>query len=245
MKRKAPWDFGKGSMETIDGILFIGLAEIISIVILTAIMIGTMERERMINDKRELYIHAIRALVMAIEEKDPYTKMHSHNVASFSASIASELGFDEERVERIYIAGLLHDIGKIGVPETIINKPDRLTDEEFDIIKLHPGNGIRIIANIGFSHDIENAVCQHHERWDGSGYQIGLRNEELPVFARILAVADTIDAMSSARAYRSRQPISRIIEELDRESGRQFDPEIVTVARKLLLDGTFQKRSMA
>jgi putative nucleotidyltransferase with HDIG domain len=232
-------------MEMIKDVLFIGIAAIIAITILAAILIGTIERQRMVTDKREVYLHTIRALVMAIEEKDPYTRMHSHNVASFAASIAQEMGHNAQAVERIYIAGLLHDIGKIGVPETIINKPGRLTDEEYDTVKLHPGSAVRIIHNIGFPHDIVNAVCQHHERWDGSGYQIGLEGDEAPVFARILAVADTIDAMTSSRSYRSPIPIAAVMEELDRESGRQFDPEVVRIAKLLISDGTLLKRSMA
>ena len=232
-------------MGNIDGIIGIGFLAMVLIMILAVILIGAVEHDRVIEERQNVYFQTIRALVVAIEEKDPYTKMHSHNVASFASSIAKEMGLDSEKTQRIYIAGLLHDIGKIAVPELIINKPAKLTEAEYNLVKLHPGNGVRIVQNVAFSNNIIGAVCQHHERWDGEGYQAGLAGEEIILFARILAVADTIDAMTSERSYRSARHIHDVLDELDRESGFQFDPEIVVVAKRLLVDGTLSKRSLA
>lgn len=230
-----------GRVPMINGVVVIGATAIIAITVLAVFLIGVLERGRFVQDKRQVYLNTIKALVMAIEEKDTYTQKHSANVAVFSAQIAETMGFDQKQIDRIYIAALLHDIGKIGVPEALINKCGPLSAEEYDLVKQHPADGVKIIERIGFSHDIIAAVCEHHECWDGGGYLIGLRGCEIPVFARIIAIADTIDAMSTTRPYRQAMPVDVILQELEKESGAQFDPEITRVAIKLVRDGLLNK----
>lgn len=230
-----------GRCPMINGVVVIGTTAITAIAILAIILIGVLEQDRLKQDKRQVYLNTIKALVMAIEEKDPYTKMHSSNVAVFSAKIAETMGFQQEYIERIYIAGLLHDIGKIGVPEALINKRGPLSDREYEVVKQHPADGVKIVERVGFSHDIVAAVCEHHERWDGDGYLIGLRDREIPVFARIIAIADTIDAMSTDRSYRHAKSVDDVIEELGKKAGFQFDPQIAQIAIKLVKNGMLNK----
>jgi HD-GYP domain-containing protein (c-di-GMP phosphodiesterase class II) len=140
-------------------------------------------------------------------------------------------------LEEIHIAAILHDVGKIGISELIISKPDRLSREEFDVMKDHPAHGLRILDPIGFSSFITNAIYQHHERYDGKGYPQGLTGDQITLGARILNVADTIDAMISERPYRGMITRDNVLLELEREAGRQFDPEVALVARRLIDKG--------
>jgi HD-GYP domain-containing protein (c-di-GMP phosphodiesterase class II) len=141
--------------------------------------------------------------------------------------MAREMKFDESLTEKLEIAGLLHDIGKIGVPENILCKPGKLTDEEYNTIKLHPDRGKQMLDNIKKFNDVSFWLSCHHERWDGKGYPLGLKGEEIPITARILAIGDTYDAMTSNRSYRQGLPHSVAAEEIKRCAGSQFDPEIV------------------
>jgi HD-GYP domain-containing protein (c-di-GMP phosphodiesterase class II) len=140
-------------------------------------------------------------------------------------------------LEEIHIASILHDVGKIGISERIISKPDRLSPEEFDIMKDHPAHGIRILDPIGFSPSIMSAIFQHHERYDGKGYPQGISGEEITLGARILNVADTIDAMVSERPYRGIISSAEVVQELEKESGRQFDPHVAASAKRLIEKG--------
>ena len=205
--------------------------------ILSSQVVTAMENAALYEDQRENYFRTVQALVAAVEAKDPYTRWHSTNVAKYAVAIARDLGMSPSQLEEIHIASILHDIGKIGISELIISKPERLSREEFDIMKDHPAHGIRILEPIGFSPSITNAIYQHHERYEGNGYPQGLAGEQIALAARILSVADTIDAMVSERPYRGMISSQDVILELERESGRQFDPSVAESARRLIEKG--------
>ena len=171
-----------------------------------------------------LFEQTAEALASAIDAKDPYTHGHSARVAIYSTQIAREAGKSEEECEKVYFAALLHDVGKIGVPSAVINKPGRLTDEEFALIKLHPVLGNQILSSIQQSPYLSIGAHFHHERYDGRGYPDGLKGEDIPDIARIIAVADSYDAMTSKRSYRDPIPQQTVREELVKGIGTQFDP---------------------
>ena len=176
---------------------------------------------------RASLLNAITALVYALEAKDKYTSGHSQRVAKVSEAIARELGVPQQGIKKIRLAGLIHDIGKIGVRESVLNKPDKLTDKEFQHIKYHCELGERILAPIVEEKEILQVVRHHHERYDGSGYPDGLSGQQIPLGARILAVADSYDAMVSERPYREAMNIEAVCTEIERYVGTQFDPEVV------------------
>jgi putative two-component system response regulator len=173
---------------------------------------------------RKSYLNAVTALAFALEAKDKYTSGHSERVASISVAIGKELALPDVFIERMRIAGWIHDIGKIGIPEAILNKPGRLTPEEFLLVKSHCEIGERILRPIVEDDDVLSIVKHHHERYDGKGYPDGLAGEKIPIGARVLAVADTYDAMTSERPYRKAMEISIVTTELERNKGSQFDP---------------------
>jgi putative nucleotidyltransferase with HDIG domain len=207
------------------------------VLILSSQVVTAMENASLYEDLRESYFRTVQALVAAVEAKDPYTRWHSTNVAKYAVAVARDLGMSPSQLEEIHIASILHDVGKIGISELIISKPDRLSREEFDIMKDHPAHGIRILEPIGFSSAITSAIYQHHERFDGTGYPQGLAGERISFAARILNVADTIDAMVSERPYRGTISSRDVLVELERESGRQFDPKVAEAARRLIEKG--------
>lgn len=165
-------------------------------------------------------------LLKTIEIKDPYTKGHSESVAYFSSLIAKTIGLEDDEIEKIQFSALLHDVGKIMIDRKILAKPSTLNSAEEAIIRKHPEMGARILKSINSPKDIVSAVMHHHERWDGTGYPNKLFAYEIPLFARILAVADAFDAMISDRPYRSKKQMDHALKELLSNSGYQFDPEI-------------------
>ncbi len=187
----------------------------------------SLENYILFNNMHDLFMHSIEALVAAIEAKDPYTAGHSERVTAIAGLIAQELGLDSKDQEDLRIAAILHDIGKIGISEQILCSKQRLTDEEFTIIKSHPGKGADILKHVSeFAHLIPG-VRHHHERFDGRGYPEGLAGEEIPLKARIIAVADTFDAITSNRTYRRKNTFDFAVEEIKKCSGSQFDPQMV------------------
>ncbi len=172
------------------------------------------------------YLESIETLRYTIEAKDIYTRGHSDRVSEFSVLIGKKLGLSDADLNNLKIGGLFHDIGKIGVPDSILQKADKLTDDEYSQIKQHPNIGVHILSNATIFKDILPIVEHHHERFDGKGYPGGLAGEEIPYLARIAAVADSFDAMSSRRAYRESLPKEKILSEFMRCRGTQFDPEI-------------------
>lgn len=182
----------------------------------------------------EMSLQLMQMLSTTIEAKDEYTKGHSHRVAEYSVLIARELGWNEKELSNLKNAAHLHDIGKIAIPDTILNKPSKLSEEEFSIIKEHTIIGANILKNISLIDHVQEIVRNHHERYDGNGYPDGLKGKEIPLHARIVAVADSYDAMSSQRIYRNQLPPEKIIQELENNKGTQFDPEITDIFLNLL-----------
>jgi putative nucleotidyltransferase with HDIG domain len=202
-----------------------GLAKL-SALALSNLMRQDVER-RHTSERQSLFMGAVRSLVAAIDAKDPYTRGHSERVAHLSSGLALAMGLDPESVERVRITGLVHDVGKIGVPDDILRKPGALTDAEFDAIKQHPVLGARILRSVPFLARHIPIVELHHERPDGRGYPTGLRGDDIPLAARIVHVADAYDAMTSARAYRGARPSGDALRELWRCAGTEFHAEIV------------------
>lgn len=186
----------------------------------------------------KLSLQAMLSLAQTIDAKDKYTKGHSTRVAKYSKKIAIKLGLPETEQDTVYYMGLLHDIGKIGIPDDIINKPQKLTDEEFAIIQKHPEIGHDILKNIGEIPNIEMGARWHHERLDGKGYPDGLKGDEIPMLVRIISVADAYDAMTSKRSYRDILPQSYIRSELEKGKNKQFDPEIAEAMIQLIDEDT-------
>jgi len=176
---------------------------------------------------REAFLNSIKALADALEAKDEYTSGHSQRVTEIAVAIAKEMSLPKQTIEQIMLAGLLHDIGKIGVRESILNKPSSLTKEEFQHVKLHCDIGVRILVNLIEDEEILSMVGHHHERFDGNGYPDGLKRDQIPVGAKILAVADSYDAMTSERPYRQAMTTEKALEEIECCRGSQFDPDVV------------------
>ena len=192
------------------------------------------EVERKTKEIEGLSLHVVHTLADAIDAKDAYTKGHSGRVAEYSKEIAKRAGYTVERQEEIYMMGLLHDVGKIGVPDAVINKPGKLTDEEFERIKTHPGRGAKILKNIEEMPKLAVGARWHHERFDGRGYPDKLSGDDIPEEARIIAVADAYDAMTSNRSYRDIIPQEVVKSELEKGSGTQFDPQFAAIMLEII-----------
>ena len=178
-------------------------------------------------EQQRAYEATVGALCQAVETKDFYTRGHSDRVSRGSVMIAREIGMRSDRVEAIRYAGMLHDVGKLGVPTKVLQKTGKLTEEEYAAIQLHPMRGLDIVREIGFLDEALAGIMHHHERIDGRGYPMGLAGDEIPEFARVLAVADAFDSMTSTRSYRGARPSDEAIAELRKWSGTQFDPAFV------------------
>jgi HD-GYP domain-containing protein (c-di-GMP phosphodiesterase class II) len=190
-------------------------------------LMAFLENVALYEQQRATFMGTIRAMTAAIDAKDRYTRGHSERVAFMSRQLALASGLAPAEADRIHVAALIHDVGKIGVPERVLCKPGRLTDEEFELIKLHPEIGRNILQDIPTLADCLPGVLHHHERWDGRGYPHGLAGEDIPLIARIIGLADTFDAMSSSRSYRSAMPREKVLAEIERCAGSQFDPGLV------------------
>ena len=200
----------------------------------------TRERER---EARLLFEQTAAALANAIDEKDPYTQGHSMRVATYSRLIAERAGMDEATCDEMYYAGLLHDVGKIGIPDAIINKRGKPTNEEYEILKTHPERGDRILSSIVQSPYLREGARHHHERYDGTGYPDGLAGEEIPALARVIAVADAYDAMSSKRSYRDTMTQPMVRAQIEQGLGTQFDPVFGRIMLELIdEDADYQMR---
>lgn len=191
--------------------------------------------EKYINEKSNI-VDLITSLAKTLDSRDNYTAFHSNNVARYSKGIAEELKLPKNVCENIYMGGLLHDIGKIGIPEGILNKSSRLTSDEFENIKQHPMIGYQLVKHIKpFERSgMLNMILYHHERYDGQGYPVGLRGKEIPIEARIMAVADAFDAMTSHRVYREAKRLEDTLNEIRNQKGSQFDPDVVDAFLKMI-----------
>lgn len=192
-----------------------------------------MENAGLYARQRALSLGVLESLTAAIDAKDTYTCGHSQRVAHLSQQLALASGMGVEQAERVRIAGLVHDVGKIGVPEAVLCKSGKLTEEEFDAIKKHPEMGYKILKDLPLLEDILPGVLYHHERWDGRGYPHGIAGEAIPPIARIIALADTFDAMSSNRSYRSAMARERVLAEIVKCAGSQFDPALAALFVKI------------
>jgi len=200
------------------------------------------EKERVEIEKRHveeiasLNMRTIEALALAIEAKDHTTHTHLQRVRTYAVEIAKELGLSASEIEALRAAALLHDIGKLGVPEHIINKPGKLTPEEFERMKVHPLVGAEILDRVAFPYPVAPIVRSHHERWDGSGYPAGLVGEDIPIGARILAAVDCLDALASDRQYRPAIPLDQAMNTVKEKSGTWFDPKVVAILEHRYVD---------
>ena len=198
----------------------------------------SLEVERKTQENEALFLDVVSALAASIDAKDTYTNGHSSRVASYSREIARRYGYSSQRQKEIYMMGLLHDVGKIGIPDAIINKPARLSDDEFAIIKTHTVMGARILSNIKKMPSLVTGARWHHERYDGKGYPDSLVGKEIPEEARIIAVADAYDAMTSRRSYRNALPQKAVRMELENGSGSQFDPVFASIMIAMMDEDT-------
>ncbi|HYK21231.1 MAG TPA: HD domain-containing phosphohydrolase [Pyrinomonadaceae bacterium] len=187
----------------------------------------TAELDRALNSLEGAYRSTLKALTAALEARDSETHGHSERVVTYSLRLGREYGLSSEQMKALEFGSLLHDIGKIGVPDSILRKPAKLTEEEWVRMREHPLHGQQILRGIEFLQGAARVVAQHHEKWDGTGYPIGLRGEEIDICARIFAVADAFDAITSDRVYRAAKPYEAAAKELDDWAGRQFDPAVV------------------
>lgn len=187
----------------------------------------TAELDHALNSLEDAYRSTLRALTAALETRDLETHGHSERVVTYSLRLGKEYGLNSGKMKALEFGSLLHDIGKIGVPDLVLRKPAKLTEEEWVLMREHPVHGQQILRGIEFLEGAALVVGQHHEKWDGSGYPLGLGEEEIDICARIFSVADAFDAITSDRVYRKGKPYEAAAKELDEWAGRQFDPEVV------------------
>ena len=210
---------------------------VVSVLIICAILIVIMLRSRKRQVRfSQLSIQVVEALAAAIDAKDTNTNGHSGRVAEYAEAIAERYGYNEKQLAEIYMMGLLHDVGKIGIPDSVIKKPGHLTDEEYDLIKTHPVKGVKILEKTKEMPRLTVGAHWHHERYDGRGYPDGLSGTDIPEEARIIAVADAYDAMTSSRSYRNPLPADVVRDEIEKGKGAQFDPEFADIMLDIIDD---------
>lgn len=180
-------------------------------------------------------IKALREVGKAVEQKDKYTFNHSARVADYAVKTAAKIKLQKDRIESLYLASIFHDIGKINIPEEVLKKPDKLTDEEFELVKKHPGDGAAMLRKTAYA-DLADIVEQHHERVNGRGYPFGLKGDEILVEAKIIGVCDTFDAMTEDRAYRKAFTAQYAVDEIKRLAGIQYDPEVVEAFEQVMIE---------
>jgi putative nucleotidyltransferase with HDIG domain len=190
--------------------------------------------EELLRRMHRSYLSTITSLARTIEAKDPYTGGHTERVARVATLLAAELGMEGKELEAVEVGGIIHDIGKIGIPDSILLKPGRLSDAEFSEMRRHPEMSSYIVAELELPQTVKQMARSHHERYDGTGYPDGLAGTDIPLAARILTVADTLDAMTSDRPYRAALALADAIDEIERNAGRQFCPEVVAALRACL-----------
>jgi putative nucleotidyltransferase with HDIG domain len=194
-----------------------------------------LDNHRLAVEAEARLLDIVESLITSIEAKDPYTSGHSKRVCKYSETIAHQLGIGGRELEEIAIGAALHDVGKLGIPEHVLSKPAKLDDEEWAMMRSHPKVGARIIDSFNQSPAVLQMIFHHHEHWAGTGYPAGLAGEAIPLPARIVCVADALDAMTSARSYQRNRSVADALEELKRSAGRQFDPKIVEAVLRVPL----------
>ncbi|MDE6727949.1 MAG: HD-GYP domain-containing protein, partial [Oscillospiraceae bacterium] len=228
-------------------ILFCFIFAYIASVIYSKIVRQNAEYIESIDDKQKqlerVTLQTITTIANIIDAKDEYTKGHSYRVAEYSSMLAEELGYSKERVSNVKYIGLLHDIGKIGIPDAILNKPGKLTDNEYALMRKHAEIGGNILSGNNMIDGMDEGAKFHHERYDGRGYPMGLKGEDIPEMARIIGIADAYDAMTSNRVYRKRLSNEKVISEIRRCSGTQFDPKLAEIFVKMIESGRLEDLS--
>jgi HD-GYP domain-containing protein (c-di-GMP phosphodiesterase class II) len=193
----------------------------------TAIESAVEQLKKAANENHLLFINSVRMLAAAIDAKDPYTRGHSERVARYSIAIGKNLSLPEKEMRNLRISALLHDVGKIGIDDRILRKPGALSDDEFEVMKGHPAKGAAIMSGVAQLIDIVPGMKYHHEKWGGGGYPDGIEGEEIPMQARIVAIADTFDAMTTNRPYQKAMEINYVVEKIKSFAGTRFDPKVV------------------
>jgi hypothetical protein len=219
-----------------------GVGPAAAVLVLLPLFVARWAYEQYAEQQRA-YDRTVQTLIAAVETKDLYTRGHSERVAAASVLIARDIGMREDRVASLRYAGMLHDVGKLGVPTRVLQKTGQLTEEEFAAIKLHPVRGLEMIREIEFLGEAFAGIMHHHERLDGLGYPMGLRGDEIPEFARAIAVADAFDSMTTTRSYRGARTAEDALAELQRCSGSQFDPAMVAALVSALEDHEWQSET--
>ena len=236
--------------DTILGVVYVdsqvaGVFDDVALELLAAIgnQAGlALHRTRLLNDLDRLFLDVTRAIAATIDAKDGYTHRHSERVSAYAGRIARELALDEYACTSVELAALLHDLGKIGVPDAILNKPGKLTSEEYAAVQQHPVHGARILSHIQERRidDVLPGIRHHHERWDGSGYPDALAGEAIPLAGRIVAVADFLDALSSNRTYQTALPMDEVVRRVHALAGAWFDPRVVVAVDRLYARGELE-----
>ena len=221
------------------GILFLIAAAIVFAWQITFNIRTKKLEQRRINDEK-IIVETMLTLANFIDAKDKYTRGHSARVSAYSVKLAQKMHLKEDEIRNIGYIALMHDCGKMGIPDSILNKPDKLTKEERQIIEQHTVMGGKILENMTAIEGIREGALYHHERYDGKGYPEGLKDKEIPLYARIIGVADSFDAMNSDRCYRDRLPMDVIKKELSENAGKQFDPEIVKYMLSIIEENDFE-----
>jgi len=237
------------SRDKVLGIIYVDSAresnlfsqEDLSLLSAMAIKAGvSVENARLYDDLRTLFYNTVETLIRALQARDPYTSGHSTRVSRYCLLIADKLGLSTKEKHPVYLAAMLHDIGKIGVPDTLLLHPGTLSSEEMEMVRDHPRMGASMIRMLGEMHPIVPPILHHHEAFDGSGYPDGLKGDQIPLISRIIAVADSYDAMTSDRPYRQRRKKEEAIEEIRACSGTKLDPEVVRAFLEVLEEIAFQ-----
>ncbi|MBU4044956.1 MAG: HD domain-containing protein, partial [Gammaproteobacteria bacterium] len=204
-----------------------------------SVIVDQTERRQALEQLRESLVGTIRAISLVVEKRDPYTAGHQNKVAKLSAAIGTELGLNEDHIEGLGFGGMIHDIGKIYVPAEILSRPGRLNDIEYAMIKSHPQVGYEIVKDIAFPWPVAKMILQHHERMDGSGYPNGLKANEMILEAKIIAVADVVEAMLSHRPYRPSKGVEQALQEIETNRGSKYDPDVVDACLRLFRERGF------
>jgi hypothetical protein len=219
-------DLGYASLGLVIASLWTVMESFAAVIVLVPLFVARWAMAQFAGEQRA-YAATMNALCQAVETKDYYTRGHGDRVSRGAVTIARQIGMSSARTDAIRFAGMLHDVGKLGVPTQVLQKTGPLTEDEFAAIQLHPMRGLEIVREIGFLYEALNGIMHHHERIDGRGYPMGLAGHEIPEFARVIAVADAFDSMTTTRSYREAKSIAQAIVELRRGAGTQFDPLIV------------------
>lgn len=212
----------------------------ISVVVTVIVNVKTRRLIERARRDADIIEQSMSAFMGFIDAKDTTTNGHSMRVAQYARKLAWKIGFSQEECDRVYYISLMHDCGKIGIPDAILNKPDKLTAEEFEVIKTHTLQGNRILENFTSIEGIREGALYHHERYDGQGYPKGLKGEEIPLIARIICIADSFDVMNSERCYQHKMTKEDIIDQLQSNKGKQFDPKLVDSFLEMLADKTIE-----